>query len=332
MKYLFRGAALAMILSACTIGWQGDARDFRQDMRDFVKEISNYAKAQDSDFIIIPQNGHELLTEDGNADGTPAEDYITAIDGVGREDLFYGYDADDRPTPEADNIAMLDFMDLAEAQGVEVLVTDYCSTHSYMDNSYTQNASHGFISFAADSRDLDTIPDYPPDPQSVHPDNVTTLAEAENFLYLLDPSSYTTKADYLNAINKTNYDLVIMDLFFEDGDGNAAALDSDDLALLKTKHDGGGSRLLICYMSIGEAEDYRFYWQEDWDRNPPEWIAVENPLWRGNYKVEYWNTDWQAMIYGSDSAYLDMIIAAGFDGVYLDIIDAYEFFEDAVGL
>ena len=48
--------------------------------------------------------------------------------------------------------------------------------------------------------------------------------------------------------------------------------------------------------------------------------------------MEYWNTDWQVMIYGSDSAYLDMIIAAGFDGVYLDIIDAYEFFEDAIGL
>ena len=27
---------------------------------------------------------------------------------------------------------------------------------------------------------------------------------------------------------------------------------------LKTKHNGG-KRLVICYMSIGEAEDYRYY-------------------------------------------------------------------------
>lgn len=331
MKYLLRFAILAMILSSCTTGWQGEEREFRDDMRVFVQRISDHAHDTDADFIVIPQNGHAILTGNGSADGTPAADYIAAIDGVGREDLFYGYDADDEPTPAEDNEAMLAFMDLAEEQGVEVLATDYCSTASYMDDSYTRNASHGFISFAADSRDLDTIPDYPPEPYEVHPGDVTTLADAKNFLYLLDPSAYTTKAGYLGAIDGTDYDLVIMDLFFEDGDGNVAALNSDDLAPLKTKANGG-SRLLICYMSIGEAEDYRFYWQDDWDRDPPEWIAAENPLWRGNYKVEYWDTDWQAIIFGSDSAYLDKILDAGFDGVYLDIIDAYEFFEDALGL
>ena len=30
---------------------------------------------------------------------------------------------------------------------------------------------------------------------------------------------------------------------------------------------------------------------------------------------------------GSPDAYLDRILAAGFDGVYLDIIDAFEYFE-----
>ena len=66
------------------------------------------------------------------------------------------------------------------------------------------------------------------------------------------------------------------------------------LARLKTKKNGG-KRLLICYMSIGEAEDYRWYWQE--------------------------------IIYGTDG-YLSKILNAGFDGVYLDIIDAFEYFEE----
>ena len=80
-------------------------------------------------------------------------------------------------------------------------------------------------------------------------------------------------------------------------------------------------------MSIGEAEDYRFYWDTAWESNEPEWLEGENPDWPGNYKVQYWEPDWQAIIFGGPDAYLDIIIAAGFDGVYLDIIDAFEYFE-----
>ena len=33
------------------------------------------------------------------------------------------------------------------------------------------------------------------------------------------------------------------------------------------------------------------------------------------------------IIFGNDESYLHKIIDSGFDGVYLDIIDAFEFFE-----
>ncbi len=81
-------------------------------------------------------------------------------------------------------------------------------------------------------------------------------------------------------------------------------------------------------MSIGEAEDYRYYWQDSWINNPPNWLEDENPDWEGNYKVRYWDKDWQSIIYGNDNSYLKKIINAGFDGVYLDIIDAFEYFEN----
>ncbi|MFK5973518.1 MAG: endo alpha-1,4 polygalactosaminidase [Flavobacteriaceae bacterium] len=80
-------------------------------------------------------------------------------------------------------------------------------------------------------------------------------------------------------------------------------------------------------MSIGEAEDYRYYWQSEWNTNKPDWLEVVNPDWPGNFKVKYWNTEWKALILGDKNAYLDKIIAADFDGVYLDIIDAFEYFE-----
>jgi cysteinyl-tRNA synthetase len=80
-------------------------------------------------------------------------------------------------------------------------------------------------------------------------------------------------------------------------------------------------------MSIGEAEDYRYYWQSDWEVGNPDWLAEENPDWEGNYKVKYWDSDWQSIFYGNDASYLKKITDAGFNGVYLDIIDAFEYFK-----
>jgi len=80
----------------------------------------------------------------------------------------------------------------------------------------------------------------------------------------------------------------------------------------------------IAYISIGEAEDYRFYWNEEWYGNPPPWLGKENPDWPGNYKVRYWDDDWKGIVF----EYLDEIMEQGFSGVYLDIIDAFEYWSD----
>ncbi len=242
-------------------------RDYRQDMRDFVQGISAYARRIKPYFIVIPQNGHELLTENGEETGTPLVAYLDAIDGVGREDLFYGYNDDDVATPASERDYMISLMDIAENNGIEVLVTDYCLTRSFVDDSYYQNTARGYISFAADHRELDNIPAYPLNPFNVNSANVTSLTEAKNFLYLINPGSFPQKDAFLNAIRGTNYDIVIVDSFYGD-----IALTAEEVASLKIKANGG-SRLVIAYMSIGEAEDYRYYWQTGWETNRPSWLA-----------------------------------------------------------
>ena len=161
-------------------------REFKQDMRNFVQDISSYSKSLNPTFIIIPQNGHEILTFDDENTGLPETTYINAIDGVGREDLFYGYDNDNIPTPTIDKEYMITFMDIAKNNGVEVLVTDYCWTSSYMDDSYAQNNEKGYISLAADHRELDNIPEYPTPPNNANTDNISTITSVKNFLYLLN--------------------------------------------------------------------------------------------------------------------------------------------------
>ena len=195
-----------------------------------------------------------------------------------------------------------------------------------MEDSYQRNNALGFISFAADERDLNGIPDYPADPYNANSRDITSLADADNFLYLINPENYSTKSAFLAALQATDYDLILIDLFYENDTSGPEALTTADITSLKVK-ENGASRLVICYMSIGEAEDYRYYWDESWDSSPPEWLERENPAWEGNYKVRYWDEGWQNIIFGSEDAYLDRVITAGFDGVYLDIIDAFEYFE-----
>jgi cysteinyl-tRNA synthetase len=319
-----RYALVALSLLALTCSGRRDYPDldFKQEMRDLVKAISGYAGAENPGFIIVPQNGQELNTLDGDNRGQPDTEYLSAIDAVGQEDLFYGFEEDDGPTPARDNEYLTDFCDIAKAAGLIVLVTDYCFTPSRMDDSYTKNEQRGYISFAADSRELDTIPDYPARPYNESSSTVESPEEIRNFLYLINPDRFSSKEEFIAAVRATNYDLLIMDYFFDED----TFFSSAEVEKLRLKANGG-RRLVISYMSIGEAEEYRYYWDEKWYSDPPTWLDEENPDWEGNYKVRYWMEEWQDILFGDEDAYLDRILSAGFDGVYLDIIDAFEYYE-----
>ena len=314
-------AALIVCLS-CGDDEGDEDVDYKQEMRTFVEGISEYAKGINEDFVIIPQNGQELVTDNGDTDGDPDVAYLNSIDGVGREDLLFGYDDDDQETPKTDKDYMMVFLDICEDAGVEVLVTDYCYSHQKMEESYVKNQAKGYISFAAPDRELGVIPDYPDEPNNVNAYDIGSLDAARNFLYLLNPENYASKNEFIEALSATDYDLLIIDYFFEDEEFTVSEINT-----LKLKNNGG-RRLVVSYMSIGEAEDYRYYWHHDWENHPPSWLAGENPEWEGNYKVRYWKQEWKNIIYGSDDSYLGRIVNKGFDGVYLDIIDAFEYFEE----
>ena len=324
MKKIIIFSIVTILFSSCSKdeNTPDTETDYKQKMREFVIGISQYAKVNKPNFFIIPQNGIELVSTNGDASGQPHTSYLNAIDGNGQEDLFYGYDSDDQPTSLADNNYLKELLNISKNAGNTILVIDYCSTPSKMSDSYLENLNAGYISFAANHRELDNIPNFP---NPIHQENnaiISNLSDAKNFLYLINPTNYASKTDFINAVTATNYDMLIMDLFFND----RTQFTSAEIAQLKNKANGG-KRLVISYMSIGEAENYRYYWQASWNTNKPSWLDAENSNWAGNYKVKYWNTEWQNIIYGNDNSYLKKILDANFDGVYLDIIDAFEFYE-----
>lgn len=139
------------------------------------------------------------------------------------------------------------------------------------------------------------------------------LQAVNNFLYQLQNID-------LNAIGHTAYDLVVLDYSADGSDERAFTREQ----ITWLRHSPGGEKIVLAYMSIGEAEDYRFYWRPARRVKPPLWLDAANPDWPGNYKVRYWDPEWQAIIL----AYTDKLVNAGFDGAYLDLVDAYEYFAE----
>ena len=129
------------------------------------------------------------------------------------------------------------------------------------------------------------------------------------------------------TIANSPYDVVVID--YSRDSTAAGAFTTAELELMKKKPDGS-RRIVLSYISIGEAEDYRYYWLErGWNRkaNRAGIVDEENGEWKSNYSVRYWMPEWQDLIVGDEDSYMARINNAGFDGVYLDKIDVCETYE-----
>jgi cysteinyl-tRNA synthetase len=149
------------------------------------------------------------------------------------------------------------------------------------------------------------------------------------------------------AIAASPFDLVVID--YSRNGVDAGRWRPGEVQRMQARPDGG-RRLVLAYLSIGEAEDYRFYWNKAWVgpvpamREPgkppsgeaampetvriprliaPGWLGHENEVWRGSFHVRFWHEAWQEIIMHGNESYLARIVDAGFDGVYLDRIDGY---------
>jgi cysteinyl-tRNA synthetase len=239
--------------------------------------------------------------------GTPMRRYLQRIDGV----LLNGQFCAPLRVPRADVTAMM-------KQGVKMLSVDHCDDAASASAGLQAAVRMGVVAHMdLDADDVfDRVPTRRPVPEN--PGNVQTLADARNMLMMLDSKAYGSKEEWIAALAATNYDVIVTDAFYR---GNQP-LSKDAINSLKFKQ-MGARRLVLARLSLGYAEDERFYWQREWKIGEPSWIQGRAPGRPGSYVVEFWNPAWKAVI----GKYFAGIMDLGFDGVVLDGVEAYRRWE-----
>ncbi len=156
------------------------------------------------------------------------------------------------------------------------------------------------------------------------PDPSALLAAAQTWMYQIQDIDQDRAVAALAA---TDYPLLVLEPGhnFSDYPYDTAAI----IEALKRLPDGR-SRLLLAYIDIGQAEDYRDYWGSDWvaptatETGSPDFLITIDPDgWSGNYPVAYWRAEWQQIWLGNTGIIAELA-GYGFDGVYLDWIEAYD--------
>jgi cysteinyl-tRNA synthetase len=148
----------------------------------------------------------------------------------------------------------------------------------------------------------------------------------------------------IDALANSHYDMLVLEPTRTDqgdSDFDTPAM----VAQLKNSlaSDGAHRKLVLAYIDIGEAEDWRWYWtwSTGWDCTgdaPADWpdyiLACDPDGWGGDYPVAYWDPIWKdTIIYGNSHppepgrdyvSAIDEAIRDGFDGIYLDWVEGYE--------
>ena len=146
-----------------------------------------------------------------------------------------------------------------------------------------------------------------------------TLKDIRFFAYQIQSQE---EGNNVRKLADSRYDMLVIDqtrsLKGEEGYESAA----DVMRLKDSKGSSDRKKVVVCYIDVGEGESYRRYWQDGWRVGSPEWIVAPDPDgWDGDYPVKFWRPEWKRIM----NEAVDRIIEDGYDGIYLDWLEAYSF-------
>ncbi len=143
-----------------------------------------------------------------------------------------------------------------------------------------------------------------------------TFADVKRWFYYLDVN---LEQETVDQITDSSYDMIVIEFIISEENNTDYALAD----VIEEWHTADHPKLVIAYIDIGQAEDFRTYWDASWTIGNPDWIVGGDPDgWEGNYPVAFWDDEYREIWLGDDG-YMKSILDVGFDGIYLDWVEAY---------
>jgi hypothetical protein len=212
-------------------------------------------------------------------------------------------------------------VDALQSEGRRILSVDECASAKEAEAPFRNGDRDRVLAFAsAGNPGLDHMPKAKPHREDAQP--ITAVTAARNWLPLLKLDRYGTRDEFVRAIEDSNYDVVVVDVAHRGAD----SLVKSDVYRMKFKK-LGPPRLVLAVMPLGRAFDWRWYWKKGWEAgNPPFLFALDEEP--GAFITDIGSPDWRKLL----SKYLIGIMDLGFDGVMLDDVGTYLWFEDLMPL
>lgn len=213
-------------------------------------------------------------------------------------------------------------VDSLRQAGRRILSLESCKDSKAIAAAYRDAARDKVLTYVhAESEGLNRVPSARP--WAENPDPVPTLNQAKNWLPVLSSEKFGSKSEWVAALERSNFDMLLVDVAYRGLDGLAFA----DTLKLKYKN-LGSRRPVMAVLSLGKAYDSRWYWKPEWRTGEPRFLFAPDQDHPGSWVADMNDPKWKELI----GKTLVGIIDAGFDGVVLDDSDTYLWFEELMPL
>ncbi len=157
----------------------------------------------------------------------------------------------------------------------------------------------------------------------------TSLHDVESWAYQIQGLE---QEGAIQELVDSEYDMVVI----EPTRSSKGFENFDTRGMVERLHSSRGihvdSKIVIAYVDIGQAEDWRIYWNESWiaptatERGDPDFlVSIDPDGWSGDYPVAYWDTAWKEIVLYGDNSLVQQVLDDGFDGIYLDWVDGFSY-------
>lgn len=282
--------------------------DYKGEMRNLIYEIRERAGDEK---IIIANGGIEIYYDDNKIN----EKFLNTVNGILVESTIYGFGGYNKKTPKDQQDIFFNLLSPLKKKDKEIILLEYVDSEKGKKEVKNILKETKFKGETPLSISLNSI--YSPTIESGGK-NIKGIEDSNNMLILLNYEKFSSSEELVRILSYSNFDFLIIDPFV-----GKEILTKEQVSKIKTRPDGT-QRKVIAYMSLGEAETYRDYWDSKWGVGNPKWLIEENKNWANNYIVEFWNSDWKEIIKNMQLK----ISNSNFDGYFLDTIDSYQKFEN----